>query len=281
MKTPYIFSVLRYIYDPLTLEFVNVGVVVYSPETKSLQARCTQHYSRISKLFVSFDGLRLRQTLRFIQDQINDLGREMGMRLQFQAPSSMHEILNSVLPPDDSSLQFAKGGVGITEDLDSTIKTLFVRYVERYAVFQDTAARDDDDVWRSFRASFDRKNITPNLVPKRIVAKNYDYEFQRAWKNGSWHLYEPISFDLLDASSIKEKANRWVGRAMSLEDSRDPFKLFLLLGAPSDERLRRAYQEAENLLHKMPVPHEFVEESHSEEFAADVASEMAAHADKA
>jgi hypothetical protein len=281
MKTPYIFSVLRYIYDPLTLEFVNVGIVVYSPETKSLQALCTQHYSRISKLFVSFDGLRLRQTLRFIQDQINDIGREMGMRLQFQPPSSMHEILNSVLPSDDSSLQFAKGGAGITDDLGSTVKTLFSRYVERYATNLDTTTRDDDDVWKSFRTSFDRKNITPNLTPKRIIAKNYDYEFQRAWKNGSWHLYEPISFDLLDVSSIKEKANRWVGRAMSLEDSQDPFKLFLLLGAPSDERLKRAYHEAENLLHKMPVQHEFVEESQSEAFATDVAAEMATHLQKA
>lgn len=277
MKNPYIFSVLRFIYDPLTLEFVNVGIVVYSPETKLLQAHCTQHYSRISKLFVSFDGVRLRQTLRFIQDQINDIGREMGTRLQFHPPSSMHEILNSVLPSDDSSLQFAKGGVGITDDINSTVQALFSRYVERYTANQDSTARDDDDVWKSFRTSFDRKNITPNLVPKRIVAKDYDYEFQRAWKNGSWHLYEPISFDLLDVSSIKEKANRWVGRAMSLEDSRDPFKLFLLLGSPSDERLRRAYKEAENLLHKMPVPHEFVEESESEAFAADVAAEMATH----
>jgi hypothetical protein len=277
MKITYTFSTLRFIYDPVTLEFVNVGVVVYSPETKQLSARCTQHYGRISKMFVTFDGIRLRQTLRFIQDRLNDIAAEMYGKLQFRPVGSMYEILNSVLPVDDSSLQFAKGGVGTTEDLKKTAELLFDRYVERYSGGQDITKRDDDDVWRSFRPSFDRKNVTPKLVPKRIVAKNYEYEFQRSWKNGVWHLYEPISFDLLDASTIAEKANRWVGRATGLEDSQEQFKLFLLLGRPSDERLLQAYRKAENLLNRMPVDHEFVEESEAEEFARSVASEMEMH----
>jgi hypothetical protein len=58
------------------------------------------------------------------------------------------------------------------------------------------------------------------------------------------------------------------------EDSAEGFKLFLLLGAPGDERLRAAYRKAENLLHKMLVPHEFVEEADAEDFARAVAGEM-------
>jgi len=60
MKISYTFSTLRYIYDPVTLEFVNVGVVVYSQEARQMRARCTAQYGRISKLFASFDGVRLR-----------------------------------------------------------------------------------------------------------------------------------------------------------------------------------------------------------------------------
>jgi hypothetical protein len=276
MKHAYSFSTLRFIYDSVTQEFLNVGVVVYSPETRQLRARCTQHYGRISKLFATFDGLRLRQTLRFIEDQLNCRASEMSDRLQFNAPATLHEILGSVLPPDDSSLQFAKGGVGLTEDITKVADSLFDRYVEQYSTAHQPK-RGDEDVWRSFRASFERKEIIRNLVPKLIVAKNYEYEFQRSWKNGVWHLYEPISFDLSDATSLTEKANRWVGRAMGLEDSPDPFKLFLLLGGPTDERLRGAYKKAQNLLHKMPVAHEFVEEREAEEFARNVAIEMETH----
>ena len=31
MKEKFYFSLLRYVYDPLTQEFVNIGVVLYSP----------------------------------------------------------------------------------------------------------------------------------------------------------------------------------------------------------------------------------------------------------
>jgi hypothetical protein len=277
MKTNYSFSILRFIYDPITLEFVNVGVVVYSPEGKQLCAKCTQHYGRISKLFVTFDGVRLRQTLRFIQDQLNDLAAEMCNKLQFRPLGTMHEVLSSVLPIDDSSLQFTKGGVGTTDSLIKATESLFARYVERYAGGPEIPKRGDEDVWRSFRTPFDRKNITPKLVPKKIVARNYEYEFERSWKNGVWHLYEPVSFDLQDANAIADKANRWVGRAMGLEDSKEAFKLFLLLGAPTDERLKAAYLKAENLLNKMPGDPEFIEESEAEEFAKDVAREMESH----
>ena len=42
----------------------------------------------------------------------------------------------------------------------------------------------------------ERRCIASLLKPKRIVAPDYDYEFQRAWKNGVWHAYEPLSLDL-------------------------------------------------------------------------------------
>jgi len=225
MRAKYTFSTLRYIYDPLTLEFVNVGIAIYSPDTKQLYAKCTQRYSRISKLFLSFDGIRLRQTLRFIQDELNDIGADMISSLEFSRASSLPEILNSVLPSDDSSLQFIKGGVGMTENLPQTVESLFSRYVEHYENGLDVVKRGDDDVWRSFRSSLDKRGVTPRLVPKRIVAKDYEYEFQRSWKNGVWHLFEPVSFDLADMTAITEKANRWVGRAVGLEDSQDRFTL--------------------------------------------------------
>jgi hypothetical protein len=277
MKVPYVFSVLRFIYDPVTQEFVNVGLVVYSPKTKQLQARSTQHYGRISDLFETFDGVRLRHTLRFIQDSINERGAQISEELDFKPEIGLHDVLNSILPIDDSSLQFVKAGAGITEDFDLATRKLFERYVDRYIKQNAVPKRTDDDVWRSFRLALDPKNVTKYLVPKRIVAKDFEYEFERSWKNRIWHVYEPLSFDLLDANSMADKANRWVGRATSLEDSSDDFKLHVLLGAPSDPRLDAAFRKAENLLHKMPVKHEFVRESEAPEFAVALAAEIEEH----
>ena len=41
MKTHFTFTVLRYIHDPVSGEFANVGVVLYAPELRFLDAICT------------------------------------------------------------------------------------------------------------------------------------------------------------------------------------------------------------------------------------------------
>jgi hypothetical protein len=134
--------------------------------------------------------------------------------------------------------------------------------------------RSREEVWRSFRTPLERRSIADKLQPKLIVAVDYKYEFQHAWRNGVWNLYEPISFDLLDSNAMVEKANKWVGRAFSLRESDDPFALNLLLGSPQDPSLMNAFRHAENILNKMPVKHAFVREDEAEAFAKNLESEL-------
>jgi hypothetical protein len=115
------------------------------------------------------------------------------------------------------------------------------------------------------------------MQPKRIVAKDYDYEFDHAWRNGEWNLYQPVSMDLLDAESILDKANRWLGRATNLKDSNEQFHLWMLLGEPKTEKLRDAYTKALNILNKMPVKKDFVTEHEAAKFSETLASEIANH----
>jgi hypothetical protein len=90
-------------------------------------------------------------------------------------------------------------------------------------------------------------------------------------------LFEPVSFDLSDERSILEKASRWVGRTMSLSDSLEPFKLYLLLGEPVDPRLSDAFHRARNLLTKIPGQREIVRERDAEQFAEEIEQEFQTH----
>ncbi|MGO4880571.1 MAG: DUF3037 domain-containing protein [Bryobacteraceae bacterium] len=54
---PYSFSVLRYIHDGVTAEFVNVGIAVYAGDASYLKAKCSTGYGRITRLF---DRIRWR-----------------------------------------------------------------------------------------------------------------------------------------------------------------------------------------------------------------------------
>ena len=278
MRGEFHFSVLRYVYDPVTLEFVNVGVVLYAPVHGFIRALCTNHYSRISRMFGQIDGPLYRSTTRYIESRVSALNDEMSRGLLFgNGEEKLETMLARILPPDDSALKFAAGGTGITEHPEKTLSRLFSRYVTRYETPSETSRRNDEEVWRVFREPLEKKSIAPRLSPKKITAKDYEYPFQHAWRNGIWRVYEPVSLDLVDGSSILEKANKWLGRATSLKDSEEPFKLFLLLGEPSDPALRETLNKARNILAKIPIQKELVRERDAEEFAEKVHSEFQAH----
>lgn len=278
MKEKYYFSVLRYVFDPITQEFVNIGLVLYAPSSRFIGAICTSHYSRISKMFRRIDGNSFRSLTRYIQDKVNQLNEEMKRGALFlNADEKLETLLGRILPEDDSAIRFVSGGAGITDNPERALAMLFERYVSRYESPSETARRDDEEIWRVFRQPMEQKNITVHLTPKKIVATNYEYEFQRTWKNGIYHLYEPVSFDLVDSSSILEKANKWLGRGISLADSPEAFKLFLLMGEPKDQKLQDAFHRARNILSMMPVKPELVQERDAEEFAEEVEDDFKQH----
>ena len=272
----YQFSVLRYVHDTVTQEFVNVGVVVFAPEASFLQARCTDSYARISHMFRKIDGTQFRQISHYLESQICAQEKRFNSSLPFERPPALGSLLAQILPPDDSAFRFSDAGVGLSTDLNQTLASLYRRHVETY-IAGETARRDDDEVWRVFKEPLDHANITPRLKPKLIVAPNFEYEFERSWKNKIWHVYEPVSFDLVEESSILDKANRWVGRAASLRDSRDKFRMYLLLGEPRHEGVKSAFRKAQNILNKIPGEKEFVLESDRDAFAHDLAREISEH----
>lgn len=278
MKIPYTFSVLRYVHDPVTSEFANVGVALYAPEARYLGALCTSHYARLSRMFSQIDGDHFRQISKYIESELQRLGRNLQTELHFsQPPDAIEEILRRVLPHDDSSFQFSTIGAGLTTDPDTTLRQLYDRYVEKYTGRVQYPSRDDEEVWTVFKKPLEEKQVTPWLRPKKITAPDYEYEFKRARKNEVWHAYEPISFDLMEAGSILEKANNWMGRLTNLAESAEEFKPHLLLGAPNDPKLQTAFGKAQNILYKTRFKPQLVRESEAEEFAECLSQEIKQH----
>src|SRR5271156_3045785 len=169
MKMRYKFSVLRYVHDPVTQEFVNIGVAIYSEQPLYLDAMCELNYGRISRMFTKIDGDRFRQATRYIQDQITKLGDQLQSRLPFESNLPLEKLLATVLPADDSAFQFSPLGGGVSSDMGKSLGNLFDRLVEKYAQALETSRRDDEEVWKVYRKPFEQKHLTPYLTPKRIV----------------------------------------------------------------------------------------------------------------
>lgn len=273
----YSYAVLRYVHDVTSGEFVNVGVALYAPQVHYLSAICRTTYGRINKVFPGVNAEHFKALMRYIQNSFEAQGERLANELPLAPAAGVLEIAQSVLPKDDSSLQWSPAGSGRTDDPAQTLEKLFNRMVMRYEEKQASISRTDDDVWRHFKRDLEERQILQHFQPKTIAVQDDEVEFQHSWKNGKWHCLEPVSFDLAAADSIKDKAHRWLGQLASVQGAADSFKVYLLVGAPQQENLQPAFQSAMSILRKIPGDKEIVLEQDALDLATRIAKEVAEH----
>jgi len=267
MKTAYTYTLLRYVHDVASGEFANVGVVLFAPDSRYAGALCRDTYGRISKMFPDMDRESFKSLMRFLANRVDALGERLRGELPLERmPADAGALARSVLPHDDSSLQWGPVGGGLCDDPAQKLEDLFLRYVTRYDEKTDLKTRTDEDVWSRFKRALDQQHVTSRLQPKKFAVADDEVEFARAYKNQQWHCLEAVSFDLALADSIKTKAHQWLGQIASVYGA-EPFRMYFLVGAPHAPELQESYENALKILRKAPVPTEIIPEGEADTFA--------------
>jgi len=248
----YTYSILRYVHDITTGEFVNVGVAIFSANAKFSGIKCRATAGRLHKTFPTVNSKLLTKKLRHLQNDFDEYGERISSQFNFEKFENVLDIARNVLPNDDSSLQWSSIGSGRTANPNNELSKLYDRLVALYDEDQPKEHRHDEDVWRDFRRDLEEKNLLKYFKEKVITVKDDELEFRHAWKNGQWHCIQPISFDLSTSGNIKDKAHKWLGQMTSLESGNEKFKLYLLLGKPQDKSLEDAFNKAWSILEKIP-----------------------------
>jgi DUF3037 family protein len=129
MNIDYTFSVIRYVHDVVTGEFVNVGIVLYAPGLPYARARCATRFERVRALFPDADTTDLCQVMKFVEEKVEEFSPASDSQLACRSADA-DDILRSIIPLDDSAIQFTRMGGGITADPNETLQTLYTRYIE-------------------------------------------------------------------------------------------------------------------------------------------------------
>ena len=273
----YEFSILRYVHDTLTGEFINVGVVLYCEEQKIVTAKCRNTYARVSAVFPNLNSSNFRKTMKLIQNEFDEIDNALNSELPLLEIKSLQTLLHRVLPKDDSSLQWAPVAAGISLDIQSEVNELYSRYVSHYDAASVRDRRTEQDIWKDFKKTLEEFHLIDHFQPKRISVKDDEVEFKHSWKNGIWHCIEPISFDLSDGDYFKDKAHRWLGQLSSIQNTKDEFKVYLLVSPPSDELLKPAFDKALSILRKIPVDNEIYLEEEAPRLAEELQRKVDIH----
>lgn len=272
----YTYATLRYIHDLSTGEFINVGVVLHAPSVCYFGAKLRHTHGRLSATFPDLDTAAFRASMRIVERALRTLAAKHQKDGMFPRETNAVALAVRVLPADDSSLQWSPLGSGVSKDPRQELEHLFTRLVAKYDDKQGRR-RSDDDVWRPIRDKLDEAKLSDKLTPTVIRGKVDELSFDHAWKNGIWHCYRAISFDLSDADSIKKKARQWNGHLSSVRDADNAFKPYFVLGIPSDSSLRRAYSDAIAILKTSPVPLRVYEETEVDEFVEQIENDVRSH----
>jgi hypothetical protein len=275
-KLAYTYTVLRYVHDTSTAEFVNVGLVLHCASQRYLGAKLRHTHRRLSAMFPDLDAGAFRASMTTIERALKVAGDAYQKEDLFHSDADATQLARSVLPSDDSSLQWSPTGSGLTGDPVAELDRLYTRLIGSYDERQERR-RTDADVWRPIREKLDVARLSSKLREKVIRGADDVLEFKHAWKNGAWHCYEALSFDLADADGIKRKAREWMGHLTAVRDAPEKFKPYVIVGAPSNTKLLPAYRDAMAILKKSPVETEVFPETEADRLVALIETELAAH----
>ena len=279
-KQAYSYTVLRYVHDVVSGESLNVGVVMHAPGAGFLKAQTRKTIGRLKQVFPDLDRQAFISAMQAVDRGVTALARHVAKEALFDGHATAESYARKVVPSDDSALQWSPLGTGLATDLDSAFKRLYTRYVAQYDV-RSGRRRNNDDVWRPVQEKLVERGIHVPFESRTVVGAQDQIEFKKAWKNGRWHAYEPLSLDLADADNIKDKARKWRGHlAAVVEGAADVgnIDLYFLLGRPENPSLMDAYESAKKILEHAHLTKEVVDENEADLLVASI--ENAYYADK-
>lgn len=278
--TQFSYSIIRYRHDISTGETLNVGVVLFAPETGEVGIQYSQKYARLSEAFAGFDGDAYRSTMSKLESRLLAIAKPMSEGL-FQLENrekfeTSDDLIRSIWLDQGLAYYIGRGGHGISDDLASDLQELYDRFVLSQSDKREWQARfDDEAVWNQVRTILSERGIVQVLRPKTIGSA--EVEFQHAYKNEKWHAIEAISLDYANPTDMKQKAYMTLGKATAVSDAEEFGSLTLFVGKPKRVELEKKYFEAMTLLASIPVPHTIVDAENAAEYAYTLEREMRAH----
>ncbi len=277
-KQRYQYVILRYVHDVVTAEFINVGVVMYVPETNELIAKTRSTMGRLRGVFPDLDRLAFNASMASVRRGFQKIAKRVAKAGLFKGEGTVMSFAKEAVPADDSSLQWSSVGGGLTSNAHETFERLFEQFVARYDS-RSRHRRTDDEVWRPVLLKLAERNLASMLQEKVIRGPLDEVTFKHAWKNGTWNVYEPVSFDLAEADSIRSKAREWFGHLATVlaDGGAEKFKPHFFVGAPSDPNLMDAYESAKKILRRAPNSPEIFEESQLDDFVSQIEDDVRSH----
>lgn len=282
LKLPFEAVAVRYVHDVRTGEFLNIGVVMLCTRGPFAAARFLPQWERVTAAFPGAEIVLLRRLARAFERRCDEWSVEANGQQALRPVTELATLLQSVMLPDDSSVQFSASITGVTADPERTLAELFLTYAGSTLAGEERASRDDGDVWRDFATTrLANSSLLKQLQRHVVRSPHYDLSFDNAWKNGMWNVAQPVSLDMLEPRTIRDKATSWTGKLLTLRPQEHDTNVYLLVGMPKKDSLSSVREAANDALAILSAnigrEAKVVTEDDGEKLAEKIAEDLAEH----
>jgi Protein of unknown function (DUF3037) len=276
-KFGYTYCLVKYVHNPAAGEMLNIGVLLFSEEEKQIVGKFEIHHERLSSAFANFDGDHYRFVIKNLEHSVSQLNDRFKPSLFQREFEDIKGIFRSLVPDLGLSIQFGNVLAGITSNLEDESEHIFNRLITSQIPQKEKKSRSDEEVWTIFNKPLSQNQVTKYLKPKHFTSNEYDLKFEHTFKNEKHHILDPVTMDYAQAESIQNRAIKILGQTTTLEGNPEIGKLYILLGAPKKTSHINAYIKAKNLLNKISIDKEIIEENEAADFAKEITSYMKEH----
>jgi len=129
---PYTYTVLRYVHDIGTAEFINVGVVVAACDAPCVAARFKTDYGRVKGAFPSLDTEVFLARMKRLQTCFDSVDASWCSVVRVREGASIAALIRSVLPLEDSAIYWSPIGSGVGGPPVKVLESLYRRLVTKH-----------------------------------------------------------------------------------------------------------------------------------------------------
>ncbi|PQP89662.1 DUF3037 domain-containing protein [Paenibacillus sp. AR247] len=204
------YAVLRYVPDDIREEFINIGVVLHSPQEKFIDCIITNNFSRVSTFDDEIDIPFLKIVLSGVKDDFSKSSMVSGPSFEELADVNYLERSTSIYV---NQLQFSKVHLIRSNDFEADLLNLFKTYV--HFEVQKKARLTEQEVKSimnrvirnktNFEGGFER-NFKVDIGPEQI---ELDYAYET--NTNRMKIVKTFSFDYTQRGSKQapQVAKEW------------------------------------------------------------------------
>lgn len=102
---PYTYTILRYVHDIRTGEFLNAGVVLHVQAPSEVLFRTRTTYGRVKSVFPDLDGKAFLDAMSAVRRALSAVAKDAELSGRFGREHDAATVARRALPADDSALQ--------------------------------------------------------------------------------------------------------------------------------------------------------------------------------